>query len=189
MPSEKQYYTDLYFNYLNEFVGFGRKTVGGSSYNRLLLYLFNTDYRYVIPRDVNRMYDGLAMRYRFSMECGDPNVESYWANKPCSVLEMMVALAVRMEEDLMNSFRHGDRTGEWFWKMLKSLGLDSMTDRSFDREYVDMVLDIFMSQQYEPNGKGGLFIINGLNEDLRNYEIWAQMNWYVDSIMSDHFSD
>ena len=101
-------------------------------------------------------------------------------NAPCSVLEMMVALAIRCEETIMDNPAYGDRTAQWFWGMIRTLGLYSMTDDRFDQEYVDMVIDRFLNRDYEPNGEGGLFKINNCKYDLRKIEIWYQLCWYLD---------
>ena len=41
---------------------------------------------------------------------------------------MMIALAIRCEEHIMDDPDAGDRTGQWFWSMLVSLGLGSMDE-------------------------------------------------------------
>ena len=53
----------------------------------------------------------------------------------------------------------------------------------FDKQYVTKVIGRFLNREYEPNGKGGLFIINNCNDDLRDVEIWYQLCWYLDSII------
>ena len=40
----------------------------------------------------------------------------------------------------------GDRTGQWFWSMLVSLGLGGMEDRKFDRYFVDETLERFLDE-------------------------------------------
>ena len=57
-----------------------------------------------------------------------------------------------------------------------------MTDDNYDRRYVQFVLNQFMRNDYEPDGRGGLFTINGSKDDLRNVEIWVQLLWYLDTI-------
>ena len=95
---------------------------------------------------------------------------------------MIVALALRCET-IMEDPDYGDRTGKWFWGMIESLGLKSMDDTSFNRDYVDDVIDIFLSRGYGRDGRGGLFTIKHPKRDLRTVEIWYQMNWYLDSIL------
>lgn len=153
------------------------------SYNQLLVHLQFKNYRYSIPMDANREGDGENLRYRFATETGldDRIVASLLDIYPCSVLEVLVALAVRIEESLMYDPDLGNRTGMWFWDMISNMGLSGMTDSYYDQQYVDSVLDKFLDREYEPDGSGGgAFIIKHRNEDLRNVELWCQMAWYVD---------
>ena len=82
----------------------------------------------------------------------------------------------------MTDGNYGDRTGMWFWNMIVSLGLGGMDDSRFDEKYVDVVLDRFMDRQYKRNGEGGLFTIDGIRKDMRDFEIWYQMCWYLDCL-------
>ena len=77
----------------------------------------------------------------------------------------------------------GDRTGQWFWNMIVSLGLGSMMDSRYDEEYVDSVIYRFLNREYERNGKGGLFTIEHCPRDLRGVEIWYQMSWYLNDFV------
>ena len=95
---------------------------------------------------------------------------------------MMVGLATRCEESIMDDPQIGDRTGQWFWGMIASLGLSGMTDDKFDRDEFDDIMHNFLSHNYAPNGKGGLFTIKNCDKDLRRVEIWRQLCWYLDSI-------
>ena len=82
----------------------------------------------------------------------------------------------------MDNPDYGDRTGQWFWGMMRSLGLSSMLDHIYDAEKVDKILDVFLNRCYEPNGAGGLFTIRGCKKDLRYVEIWYQLMWYLNTI-------
>lgn len=153
------------------------------SYRKLLMHLHSTEFTYRIRRDENRADDGVALRYRFADEyAGIENAERYLEG-PCSILEMMVALSIRCEENIMDDPRVGDRTGQWFWGMLTNLGLGSMTDDRFDRRYTQDILDRFLNRKYERDGKGGLFRIRNCERDMRTAEIWYQLCWYLDSIV------
>lgn len=153
----------------------------GLSYRKLLRHLHQTEFFYSIPMDGNRAEDGTDLRYRFGYEHSyeGPMIASYLDDRPCSVLEMMVALSIRCEE-IMDDPEIGDRTGQWFWNMIVNLGLGSMDDRRFDADSVGDILRRFMNRQYRPNGAGGLFAIKRPLHDLRSAEIWYQMNWYLD---------
>lgn len=152
------------------------------SYRRLMMELHSIDFRYIIDRDENRANDGLDLRYRFSVEkdCGK-DISKYIIG-PCSVFEMIAALAIRCEETIMDDPRYGDRTAQWFWGMINNLGLGSMIDSNFDKDYVHEVVDTFLDRKYAPNGRGGLFTVRNCG-DLRKVEIWCQLNWYLDSII------
>lgn len=172
---------NAYFDWMCEVVckdRFGK----GISYRKLLHFLHEIEFTYTIRRDRGRAEDGVNLRYRFPYECvGVSDVERH-LTEPCSVLEMMLALAIRCEETIMDDPAYGDRTGQWFWNMVTSLGLGSMEDSKFDRAEAEKIVSNFLSRNYEPNGKGGLFTIRDCEEDLRNVEIWNQLCWYLDSI-------
>lgn len=157
-----------------------------ASYRRLLHRLYETEFTFTLPMDENRLVDGLELRYRFGSEMGISNVEI--VNRldifPCSVLEMMAALAIRCEEDIMDDPDFGNRTSTWFMSMIDNLGLAGMVDPRYDQNYVDRCIRILLNRQYDPNGKGGLFHLRRCNEDLRSVQIWYQMNWYLDEILN-----
>ena len=120
--------------------------------------------------DANREEDGIDLRYRFITEVGIPkNYQEVYAylDGPCSVLEMMIALAIRCEESIMDDPDIGDRTSEWFWLMMKNLGLDYMSDRKFDRDIAEEKISIFLDRRYKRNGEGGLFVRVSLSENVQ----------------------
>lgn len=151
------------------------------SYRKLLTFLHNTDFRCTIQQDENRAEDGMDLRWLFATEFG---YEYLWDALigPCSVLEMMIALAMEMER-IMDDPDIGDRTSEWFWTMIDSLGLIDMTDDIFDKTYTSRTIERFLDRQYRRNGVGGLFIINDCDEDLNDVEIWYQMCWYLNTLI------
>lgn len=155
------------------------------SYRKLLYYLHNRDFEYILGLDGNRADDGIELRYRFGIEFSYDSavIASTLDDKPCSIFEMLVALSYRCEESIMDDPDIGDRTGQWFWSMIKNLNLYSMTDANFDRDYVEAVISRFLNREYKPNGEGGLFTITSRDYDLRNVEIWYQMMWYLDELI------
>lgn len=170
-----------YFDWLMDLLceGMYSKNV---SYKKLLRHLYRTDFTYTISYDDNRAKDGISLRYRFTLYKGLDHVPARLEG-PCSVLEMMAALALRCEENFMDDPAIGNRTKQWFWMMIKNLGLNSMYDTNYDREYVNDILDRFLNRDYEPDGAGGLFKIKHCRYDLREIEIWDQLNEYINSIM------
>ena len=151
------------------------------SYEKLLKHLHKLNFKYLFERDGNRAEDGISLRYRFSCERPDLEDVELYLDGPCSMLEMMVALAMRCEE-IMDDPRIGDRTSQWFWNMIVSLGLGYMSDTRFDGEIVNDIVIRFINREYEPNGAGGLFTIRNCDRDVREVEIWTQACWYMDTI-------
>lgn len=151
------------------------------SFKKLFSYLNNTKFTYSIRMDLNRAKDGTELRRRYANEFKIANIYDRICG-PCSVLEMMIALAIRCEETIMADENFGDRTDQWFWDMIKNLGLGHMSDDDFDEKYVSDVIAKFLNRDYEPNGRGGLFTVKNCDIDLRDVEIWIQMLWYLDNI-------
>lgn len=168
-----------YFDWLCEIVC-GERHTESLSFRKLLGYLHNTEFVWSVPMDENRAWDGVDLRYRFA--CRRSGVEEMYLKGPCSVLEMMVALAVRCEIEIMDDPLMGDRTGQWFWGMIVNLGLGAMSDDRFDENYVREVVERFLYRDYDSDGKGGLFTVKNCDRDLRTVEIWYQLNWYLNTI-------
>lgn len=152
------------------------------TYNKLLEMLHYEEFVPMVPHDENRVEDGLCLRLRFSREFG----VNYEPSDRCSILEMMIALALRCEEQIMEDPDIGNRTSQWFWLMIRNLGLFSYSDDKFtDRtaKIVEDKIDAFINREYEINGKGGLFVVDDCRHDMRKVEIWYQMCWYLDSLV------
>lgn len=169
-----------YFEWLYDLVC-GDRYSEGYSYGKLLSFLHDIEFKYIIHKDANRAEDGMDLRYRFAYDTGYACADGYLEG-PCSVLEMMVALAIRCEECIMDDPRYGNRTSQWFWKMISNLGLNGMVDSRFDEIYAEKVISTFLNREYEPNGRGGLFTVRHCDYDLRRVEIWVIMLWYLDTI-------
>lgn len=154
---------------------------GRIPYYKLLKKLYETPYRWIKEMDSNRAANGVEKRWIFARENKIiPGTEPEFFNKPCSVLEVLFDLAGHIEGYLLCSEVEEDRTPKWFWMMVLNLGLDSMDDRRYDDEEVSCVLENWMDNRYDPNGRGGLFYIPNLRPgtDIRDYELWYQMNLF-----------
>ena len=169
-----------YYNWLCSLIA-DSKPKGRVSYSKLLDYLHHTEFVYTIPMDGNRYADGVNLRYRFGYEHGidAPVVASCLDIYPCSILEMMVALAFRCEEHIMFNPNYGMRAGRWFWIMIHNLGLEDMYDSNYDEETVNSVIWRFLDRKYTHDGKGGLIYIPNSQYDMRTTEIWYQMQRYL----------
>lgn len=155
-----------------------------SRYSKLMQTLYNTEFTWTIEGDENRAADGLDLRNDFAEEKDISQFEFRLViNRPCSMLEMMVALACRTENQIMEDLFVGPRFGRWMKAMLSSLGLRYELDDYYDDNYVDYIITSFMSREYNEDGDGGLFRIRNHDVDMRKLEIWAQMNWYLRELL------
>ena len=171
-----------YFEWLSDIVCRNRFS-DRVSYKKLLRRLHQIEFRYSIAHDANRAEDGIDLRYRFAYDYpGIEDAERYLGG-PCSILEMMVALAIRCEETIMDDPRYGNRTGQWFWGMVVNLGLGSMSDGQYNEQRVNEAIEQFLDREYSPDGRGGLFTVRNARRDLRDVEIWVQLLWYLDKII------
>lgn len=154
------------------------------SYRKLLHFLHDTEFSYRLPMDGNRYEDGVNLRYRFGYEMDHDSsfISDCLDDGPCSVLEMLIALSLRIEEHIMDDPEIGNRLPEWFWSMIENLGLINMTDDLFHEEIALETINTFLNNEYEPDGDGGLFFIPNAVRDLRNVEIWYQACWYLNSL-------
>lgn len=163
---------DAYFCWLIGLIGDGYIE---SNYQKLLWKLYCTEYFYELLYDRNRATDGLLLRKIFMRETG-----YFVPDRPCTVLEMMVALSRKAEDDIMHDPDFGDRTRLWFWTILENLGLDIFDDYHYFEEEVNRILDVFLHHRYKNNGVGGAFPVRFPDRDLRKTDLWWQMNAYLE---------
>ena len=179
-----------YFNWLIEHIG-GPEDERVLKNSLLLDILFNRVFIWdenLVPMDRNRAADGLDLRHRFVEKYtiklhyddypNNPKIIPFYdepASNKCTILEMLIALAVRCEVSIMGD-NETDNTPKWFWTMIDNLGLRECKDES----YINYILDNFEKHTYDFDGKNGcLFPMKHPREDLRNVEIWYQMCWWL----------
>jgi hypothetical protein len=170
--------TDKYFDWLVDIVA-----VDNKSFTKLFAQLHEIPFTYSIPLDRNRAFDGRDLRYRFTCDYNCPDYALDSLPSICSVFEMMIALSVRCEEYIADDPTYGNRTAQWFWRMISSLGLNGMYDSNYDQAYVQSVITRFLNREYSPDGRGGLFAIKNCEFDPRTVQIWHQMLRYLDDIL------
>lgn len=149
------------------------------SFYSLMRALFEHEFRWSVDNDGNRAVDGECLRDDFADQSLYLDYSSIGG--PCRVLEMLVALASRIDDEIM--WNPGDdRTVVWFWEMIDNLGLSEYDDDHWEepksRSMVDYILDRWLDRKYRPDGIGSIFPIENPLEDQRDVEIWYQMNQY-----------
>jgi hypothetical protein len=154
-------------------------------YSMLLQNLYDTPFTYILDLDKNRAIDGVELRYRFGslFSYNVSEINSMSSDRQCSVLEMMVALALRIEEQIMKNQIDENNTSTWFIEMLKNLKLLDMMNDQFDSSYFERCINTFMDRDYSPNGYGGLFTVESPRQDMRNTEIWYQCMWHLEELI------
>lgn len=179
-----------YFNWLYDLACAEHYDENYISYRKLFEHLHSTEFVWLrrFPLDANRASDGVDLRRRFVLTLNDHRryYDDYMYeldNGPCSILEMITALALRMEEDTMDDPELGNRASYWFWVMLQNLGISTMTDSRYDKNIIADALDIFLDRKYDANGRGGLFVLRHHTCDLRKFDIWVQAGWYMDELL------
>lgn len=162
-----------YFDWLCSKVMRVEASTPSTTFWGLFRYLHNHQYVWTISGDDNRAADGVDLRHEYAYEC-NVLIPREWENLPCSVFEMLVALAIRAQ------FQTGDPPSYWFWIMMENLGLDECNDASIMQdEEVEEIVQRFLFRQYEPSGLGGLFPLHDPLHDQRTTEIWYQFAEYI----------
>jgi hypothetical protein len=141
--------------------------------------LHKTDFAYRVANDSNRAEDGVRLRDRFVELYPDEPLPT----GPCSMLEMLVALAVHMEL-MAGEGDHPRGVDEWFWHMLDNAGLSPFTDEAYITDDLahfeaEQVISLLNSRRYETDGRGGLFPLHHPREDQTRVELWNQMSAYL----------
>lgn len=149
------------------------KTSKGATYWKLLRQMHQTEFTWFIPNDGNRAEDGIALREEWAAQL-NIGPDRSWMELGCSFLEMLVALARRMEFE-------ADRTpNHWFYHLLQNLGFESYHDGSgYSRNFVTKRMRVVMDRMYDAHGNGGLFPLRNPSKDQRRVEIWYQMSEYL----------
>lgn len=157
---------DLYFHKLKSII---LPAPNRRSYGLLLNKLYSEEFVPLIERDGNRAADGIYLR----------DFEGCTDDRPCSVLEMLIALAGRFDG---NAGFDPDEVYDNFWSMMENIGLDYYDDSNYSEREVFGILKIFEERKYNFNGKGGLFPLKKAKDDQRKEEIWNQMQaWEIEN--------
>jgi hypothetical protein len=171
---------DEYFIWLCNIIGVN---VEKESYSILAKRLHGIEYFWFVPNDDNRGEDGLKLRRTFIEvhELG-PYEQFILDAGPCSVLEMLVAMSIKMAE-LMEQVVDNNEPGDWFWELIKNAGLDTFSDFQYHfvggHMAVAMKVHKILERDYERNGVGGFFPLQETDVDQRKVELWYQMNAYL----------
>ena len=169
----------FYFRWLCEFVNVSPPY---GSYTRLLYLMHIKPFKWSVRNDDNRYFDGIDLRNRFIWEhlySGDLEGE---LKGHCTILEMIAALALRIDILMEDEGLENDQVSKWFWVMMDNLGLTSYNDDDLDDilvHEVNEILDRLVDRAYDEDGNGGLFPLTKPKENQKKVELWYQMNAYL----------
>lgn len=164
---------DVYGQWLTKQIFNHRKIP--DSLRDILHVLHRISFHYQICMDYNREEDGRCLRNRYKL------FETVFRKNipPVSVLEVLVAFAIRIDREYTGD--PGDpKPDDIFIMFLQNLGLLESRERfSMDRIFGNV--ERWLSREYGPNGEGGLFYVKDCEYDMREEELWRQMNIWVSS--------
>lgn len=159
------------------------------AYSKLLMDLHFIEFTYKIEKDKNRAEDGIYLRNEF-LETNQPETISM-AN-PCSVLEMLVALSLRMGTEYIGN---EEPIEDIFINLLDNLCLLDFNNNHYYSSTFGKVASIvssWLNRDFGPSGTGSIFPLghdtvydlSGIARgkkypDQRNIEIWEQMQCYI----------
>lgn len=158
---------------------------------KLCRELHEKNFRWFVENDDNRAEDGINLRHLFIEEKGldESHLEvEHFLKGACTVFELLVALAKRINDLTYDLNPNRDRTSEWFTEMLENLRLDTLTDNAsvgdtFDTvqsESVKSVTETLINRTYDYYGRGGLFPLKKRPPtDQSKMEIWYQLMLYL----------
>lgn len=144
-------------------------------YSRLILYLFDEPYMFY-GSDEDRYRDGIGLRYRYAQASGDYVIMDW--DVGCTVLEMLVALAQRLDSDIMGQ-PDKDETYYWFWVFIENLRLRKYTDDRFDETKVRDIIEDWLNNRITFNGDGGLFPLKNPIRNQAMLPVWQQLSDYL----------
>lgn len=153
-------------------------------YSSMIKQLHYTEFVWSIPLDENRAGDGMKYRAEYIKTFGgnltDDQVKLL-SEQPCSVLEMLVGLAIRCDAEYIGDPK-SPRPDLLFWEMCCNLGLDEFKNRGFSHKKCEkqlLILHNWMGKNHKYNGEGTIFPVKNPANDHRKLEIWRQMMEYI----------
>lgn len=172
-----------YFSWLYSLVKDKRR-----GYEKLCRELHSKKFRWSVHNDDNRCEDGINLRDLFIEErrIDESHLEvRYFLKGECTTLEVLVALARRINDLMYDLNRQEDKTSRWFQEMLQNLGLWQYDDRwdftPISEAKIDEILEILMDRTYDQSGRGSLFPLKRRHpKDMTQVEIWYQLMLYLD---------
>nr|DAX49954.1 MAG TPA: hypothetical protein [Caudoviricetes sp.] len=181
---EKELSDGWYFDVLYDIVAADREDVTDMSYRMLLGVLDSVEFKDTRGIDGNRIQDAQELRADLIAE-NDLDHTYVRPFENVSLLEVMIAIAQRLGQ-----ITGDEDTAFWFWEMVSNLVLDGIDDtefwsdpESYEAEILDRADDV-IGINYDRDGLGGLFLLREgvAPQDMRDTELWYQMQYYANEV-------
>lgn len=179
---DERTFSQGYFNWLCSKVQHKNKRL---NHKALLNLLYEKPFRWSVDYDGNRCDDGLELRdlYIQEFDVDESHLEvKYFLKRPCSVLEVLVAIARRMYDLQYILSDPVDHTNRWFHELLGNLQLERFSDdiSPVQEAEIDDILEIWLGRTYDEHGFGGIFPLKKRPlKDQTRVELWYQMMLYL----------
>lgn len=162
---------DEFFYYLVDYVN-------GYGYEDMLEVLYYTPFESRNHIDNNLLISAREFRESRSMS------HQY----PGNCFEIFIQLAIRMDDILYDS-HHGHRIEEWFWLMMRNMGLIVHDNEHCDISIVENIIEKFINKKYKKDGTGGPFPLDRPLRNVRQVSLWMQLNWYINEQFEYEFNN
>ena len=190
---------DSYFNYLLSLISSDEIDARQDYYN-LCTLLFDTEYTVLNPMDNNRANDASTLRERWldNIRVKDERLKQEYANDvvvtPISVLEVLIALCVKVEDQILANPDVDYIAAKLFWELMDNLvkygtfgtaykkASDILTDEkwcTFTEDAMKASIKKVVTRTYHEDGRGGLFPIDKCKTNQRKMHLWANCMYYI----------
>ena len=175
--------SELYFKWLINHIDYDNED------DELFIYdLFLCEFRWIHPNDVNRKMDAFELRRDFSIDEGlyYSEYETFKSVKP-NCLEVLIALAQRISDDILDECESGYGTDGWFWELVKIFGLrHTRLPKTF--KYFELTKEF---QKGNISSKKVTKRYQKGNKKVTDLEIWYQIADYISNFydMEDDYID
>lgn len=148
-------------------------------YEKLFDILHHIDFTWIIERDDNRAEAGICLRdnYDIPYDFTEEEIDEFM-NRRCSVLEMLLALAIKVDDDIIGDPAE-EHPEKFFMEMIKNLGLDKFKGDRYSKYGVIKIVNNWLNRNFNRDGTGSPFPVKRNHKDQRRLEIWDQMNAYI----------
>ena len=147
-------------------------------YIPLLDLLNSIPFDCAIQEDHSRVADGAFLRKKWLVDEGWSDYMYVFEDTEVTVLEVLVALAERIEYQVGNIML-GNHTADRFWELLDNLDISKYSADNYKPLNIREKVTVWMERKFKSDGKGSPFPVKHPEKDLRTRDMWGQMGEYL----------